>query len=409
VCTARRFSDELAMKCTRCGHANPDRARFRLDCGTPVTQACASCGTELPSGAKFCLESGTAVADGAPPTRTTVGPEGGPLWYTPKHLPDKILQSRSVLEGKRNQVALFADVKGSMELAEVSIKTQSGSNRGDVPRAHWLAWGTVPTIAVAVLALGVEWLGNGHFDRTVYWVSQREYFISLNLALSMWPPRVWSNLTLLGEAWVLLFMLSPLLIWRPRAWAAILGSVPVAAMISAIGKHLAGIPRPRAVLDEYHFVVIGNSLSAHNSFPSGHAIVAFTAAIAVLATLVPQPRGWSQWSLLATGILVAATISLSRVAVGAHWPLDLLAGAAVGWVAGLCGATLAARYQRWWRFALDTPGRYVLGTVIALASLEFMQRALSDPFDGPVLWISALSAMTTSLWLMSGLLARFRS
>jgi class 3 adenylate cyclase/tetratricopeptide (TPR) repeat protein len=39
--------------------------------------------------------------------------------YTPKHLADKILQSRSALEGKRKQVTvLFADVKGSMELAE---------------------------------------------------------------------------------------------------------------------------------------------------------------------------------------------------------------------------------------------------------------------------------------------------
>ena len=38
--------------------------------------------------------------------------------YTPKHLADKILQSRSALEGERKQVTvLFADVKGSMELA----------------------------------------------------------------------------------------------------------------------------------------------------------------------------------------------------------------------------------------------------------------------------------------------------
>jgi hypothetical protein len=42
-----------------------------------------------------------------------------PREYTPKHLADKILQSRSALEGERKQVTvLFADVKGSMELAE---------------------------------------------------------------------------------------------------------------------------------------------------------------------------------------------------------------------------------------------------------------------------------------------------
>src|SRR4029450_6362854 len=42
-----------------------------------------------------------------------------PRAYTPKHLPDKILASKSAREGERKQVTvLFADVKGSMELAE---------------------------------------------------------------------------------------------------------------------------------------------------------------------------------------------------------------------------------------------------------------------------------------------------
>jgi class 3 adenylate cyclase len=51
-------------------------------------------------------------------SRTRV-PEPAPHAYTPKHLADKILQSKSALEGERKQVTvLFADVKGSMELAE---------------------------------------------------------------------------------------------------------------------------------------------------------------------------------------------------------------------------------------------------------------------------------------------------
>jgi class 3 adenylate cyclase/tetratricopeptide (TPR) repeat protein len=46
-------------------------------------------------------------------------PERDPRDYTPRHLADKILQSKSALEGERKQVTvLFADVKGSMELAE---------------------------------------------------------------------------------------------------------------------------------------------------------------------------------------------------------------------------------------------------------------------------------------------------
>ncbi len=46
-------------------------------------------------------------------------PARDPRAYTPKHLADKILQSKSTLEGERKQVTvLFADVKGSMDLAE---------------------------------------------------------------------------------------------------------------------------------------------------------------------------------------------------------------------------------------------------------------------------------------------------
>jgi adenylate cyclase len=46
-------------------------------------------------------------------------PKRDPRVYTPKHLADKILQSKSALEGERKQVTvLFADVQGSMELAE---------------------------------------------------------------------------------------------------------------------------------------------------------------------------------------------------------------------------------------------------------------------------------------------------
>ena len=54
--------------------------------------------------------AGDAASD-SPPARD-------PRDYTPKHLADKILQSKSALEGERKQVTvLFADVKGSMELA----------------------------------------------------------------------------------------------------------------------------------------------------------------------------------------------------------------------------------------------------------------------------------------------------
>ena len=55
----------------------------------------------------------------APPAAKPRSEASAPRDYTPKHLADKILQSKSALEGERKQVTvMFADVKGSMELAE---------------------------------------------------------------------------------------------------------------------------------------------------------------------------------------------------------------------------------------------------------------------------------------------------
>ena len=101
------------MKCTRCQKENPPQAKFCLECGTTLALKCAACGTELPAGAKFCLECGQSViARPAIASRFT-----SPGVYTPKHLAEKILTSKSAVEGERKQVTvLFADMKGSMEL-----------------------------------------------------------------------------------------------------------------------------------------------------------------------------------------------------------------------------------------------------------------------------------------------------
>jgi predicted ATPase/class 3 adenylate cyclase len=102
------------MDCPACGHENRDTARFCEECASPLIRVCPSCGTELRPSARFCDECATPV-----PARATEAPERAPRAYTPKHLADKILTSRSALEGERKQVTvLFADVKGSMDLAE---------------------------------------------------------------------------------------------------------------------------------------------------------------------------------------------------------------------------------------------------------------------------------------------------
>ncbi len=88
---------------------------------------CSACQANNPASKKFCGDCGAALQNvgvrSQVPRHDTPHPtpetQKGPCAYTPKHLADKILQSKSALEGERKQVTvLFADVKGSMELAE---------------------------------------------------------------------------------------------------------------------------------------------------------------------------------------------------------------------------------------------------------------------------------------------------
>jgi len=83
-----------------------------MKCGAGLTLTCAECSTELPTGAAFCFACGQPVT-AAPGGQRSNSPEA----YTPRHLAEKILRSKSALEGERKQVTvLFADLKGSMEL-----------------------------------------------------------------------------------------------------------------------------------------------------------------------------------------------------------------------------------------------------------------------------------------------------
>ena len=74
--------------------------------------SCSACRAPNPPGQKFCGECGASLT-GSQQSAKFPAPES----YTPKHLAEKILTSKSALEGERKQVTvLFADLKGSMEL-----------------------------------------------------------------------------------------------------------------------------------------------------------------------------------------------------------------------------------------------------------------------------------------------------
>lgn len=104
------------MKCPRCQFENREGAKFCLECGERLELKCPECGKTLPFQAKFCDECGSDLKR---PKETPVVDYSQPQSYTPKHLADKILTTRTSIEGERKLVTvLFADVANFTSLSD---------------------------------------------------------------------------------------------------------------------------------------------------------------------------------------------------------------------------------------------------------------------------------------------------
>jgi membrane-associated phospholipid phosphatase len=120
----------------------------------------------------------------------------------------------------------------------------------------------------------------------------------------------------------------------PTAAVCATMSVGLAAALVGLIKEIVDRVRP-ALADPAVNALVATPPSP--SFPSGHTATAFAAAIAVGAF---HPR--LRWPLLA----LAALVGLSRVYLGVHYALDVVAGAALGTAIGLTAAW-AVRSFRW--------------------------------------------------------------
>ncbi|MGA8549502.1 MAG: adenylate/guanylate cyclase domain-containing protein, partial [Stellaceae bacterium] len=110
------------MQCLACEHENRQQARFCEECGAALPVCCESCGRVNRPLAKFCDECGGRLGgpkEAAGPHATDAGGARAPQTYTPRYLAEKILTTRSALEGERKLVTvLFADIADSSALAQ---------------------------------------------------------------------------------------------------------------------------------------------------------------------------------------------------------------------------------------------------------------------------------------------------
>ena len=100
------------MKCHSCQAENKADARFCDNCGVRLEELCPACGTAIGTGKNFCRSCGAALPTGR-------SHAAAPQSYTPRHLAERILDSRAALEGGRKQVTvLFADLKSAKGLLD---------------------------------------------------------------------------------------------------------------------------------------------------------------------------------------------------------------------------------------------------------------------------------------------------
>jgi class 3 adenylate cyclase len=101
------------MRCSKCGSDCPTGKKFCGDCGAPLANNCLKCGAENAPSKRFCGDCGTTLVP-----RDVAQTPPSSLTKPNVTIPAEQMASE-VTDGERKMVtALFADIKGSMELME---------------------------------------------------------------------------------------------------------------------------------------------------------------------------------------------------------------------------------------------------------------------------------------------------
>lgn len=202
----------------------------------------------------------------------------------------------------------------------------------------------------------------------------------------------WAGLTLVGFGWPLLIF-SAVYAGRRGVMAAVFLKAALIAMVLTQGpKALWPHPRPAAVLDDSQLSIVGDAVVHTASMPSGHALAVFAMVAAAwmgwarCSVRVPAARSTLAWGV-AFGL--AAAVAWSRVAVGAHWPADVLVGAG----AGLWAGALAWRWEWRWPWGAWFSSRRGYLVVCAFLCLSALAWALTKTGYPQVSWLQSLIAV----------------
>jgi len=216
-----------------------------------------------------------------------------------------------------------------------------------VQAPSWMVFGP-PGIALILLI----YVAAAKLDQSLFF-----YFNGLS---SLTGPGFWANVTILGDGLVCAVLLLPWIRRHPeRVWGGLLGAFLMVVILRSF-KGFLSLPRPLGVLPEDLLTVIGPG-HRRSAFPSGHAA---TMALFAGVWAMSAHRRFVSWLALGLAVLVA----VSRMAVGVHWPTDVLAGLALGWISAWIGLRWAAR-AKW---VMNPTGDRVLTLALLISAVVLL-------------------------------------
>ncbi|MBD3184143.1 phosphatase PAP2 family protein [Candidatus Poribacteria bacterium] len=184
-----------------------------------------------------------------------------------------------------------------------------------------------------------------------------QLFLTINGLQNVTGTTIWSNITILGDGMLATILIILLIRRRPDVvWTIAVASI-LSVIILRTGKMIFNTPRPPMIFEEGSFFLSGPCYR-RNGFPSGHATTAFT----IGGSLVMMYRN----TIFRYAIFViAGIIAISRVMVGIHWPIDILAGMIIGWVSSWLALVIVK--QKGWQ--VGPWKQKIVGLILLTASI----------------------------------------
>lgn len=104
------------------------------------------------------------------------------------------------------------------------------------------------------------------------------------------------------------------------------------------------------------------------------------------------------WAVITLGLLVASAIAVSRVAVGAHWPIDTLFGAAIGILCAFAGVKVAGILRR--KIHSETRKRRVSLLLFGAFIYQLTKQIITTEQADFVVWAALFAALLCALHLL---------